>query len=244
MEGRAVTRPICEILDTEYGPMIVPIYDINQTGALRATRRGVHHDRMMMLCGLLDGMSPDRVVVDAGANIGAFTLGLANHLGDGGLLHAFEPQPILCNMLAGTVALSQRTNVRVHNVCLGAGTAVVEVPQFDYAWPLNFGSIEFGTEDQHEVLSQQRQHDAARREYVPVLPLDDYRLERLDLMKIDVQSMEIEVLKGARETLARCRPILFVEWIGNQVTELEGTLDRLGYRITATFTDDWLCRPV
>lgn len=232
------TPLISEILDTDYGPMIVPHHDINQTGALRKTRKGVHHDRMMLLAGIIASRPDGRVFVDAGANLGAFTMGLAPHVD--GWIHAFEPQPIICNMLAGTVALSQRTNIRVHNVCLGDRDYRIEVPQFIYSSSLNFGSIEFGPE-QIENLNQNRTKDAERVEFVPMRPLDWYGFQRIDVLKIDVQRMEIPLLAGAAETLERCRPVIFIEWIDNDPGTLIRTLASYGYVVKSDHQDDWLC---
>jgi hypothetical protein len=41
--------------------------------------------------------------------------------------------------------------------------------------------------------------------------LDDYRLEDLDLLKVDVEGYERRVLQGAHDTLRRCRPVVIVE---------------------------------
>lgn len=234
---------VCQILDTDYGPMLVPSNDFNQTQALRDTRKGVHHDRMQLLADLLDRMPADRVVVDAGANLGAFAVPLSAHLGgDGGWLHAFEPQPVICQMLAGSLVLTQRVNARAHCVCLGDHDGMIRVPQFDYTSNMNYGSIEFGPE-QIEILNQARGNNPAKIEYVDLLRLDWYDFPRLDLMKIDVQRMELQLLEGARETLARCRPVLFIEWIDQDPTTLTNTLVSHGYRISEVVGDDWLCLP-
>lgn len=232
---------ICTLIDTDYGRMIVPCHDINQTGALVKTGRGVHDASVQLLNGLLDKMPPGRVVIDAGANIGCFTLGMAPYVD--GWLHAFEAQPMIANMLAGSVALSQRQNIRVYNVCLGEKPDIVEVPQFRYDQRLNFGSIEFGSE-QIEQLDQKRGNDPDMMEYVDVNPLDLYGFQRVDLIKIDVQRMEIPLLKGAKLTLERCRPVLFIEWVGHDLSMLRAAIESFGYRIDREFEDDWLCFPL
>jgi len=235
---------VCEVLDTEYGLMLVASNDWNQTRALRDTGRGVHHERMLLLAELLGAMPDGRVVVDAGANLGAFAVPLSAHLA-GGMLHAFEPQPVIFNMLAGSLALTQCTSVRAHNVALGDRDGRIEVPQFNYESTsgMNFGSIEFGPE-QIEGLNQTRGSDTARVEFVPLRRLDSYDFPRLDLMKIDVQRMEIPLLTGAAETLSRCRPVLFIEWVGNDRDTLAQSLTLHGYRIDREVGDDWLCFPV
>ena len=233
---------IGELIATEYGPMIVAIFDFNQTKALR-TGRGVHHDRVMLLADILDAMPPDRVVVDAGANLGAFAIPLAAHVGALGKVFAFEGQPQIAQMLAGSMALSVHwKQLRAYNVCLGAEDGTVEVPQYDYGRYMNFGSVEFGL-GQVEPLDQERGHDPARVEYVDLRRLDGYGFERLDLLKIDVQRMEIPLLRGAAVTLARCRPVIFIEWIDHEPDLLRGALAEHVYRVEREVGDDWLCRP-
>ena len=235
---------VCGIADTDYGPMIVPLNDTHQTDALLQTRRAAHHAVVAELAELLDAMPPGRTVVDAGANLGAFTMGLAPRVD--GWLHAFEPQPVVANMLAGSVALSQRQNVRVHCVCLGDppdGVDRIAVPQFDYRRRMSYGSVEFGPE-QVEHLGFDRGDDPARVEHVPYRPLDWYRLERLDLVKVDVQRMEVEMLAGARATLARCRPTMLIEWQGHDEVMLRAAIASHGYAVErAVGPDDWLCLP-
>ena len=55
--------------------------------------------------------------------------------------------------------------------------------------------------------------DSPRRaqEDVEVVRLDDVPLRGLDLVKIDVESMELDLLQGAERTLAAFRPVIYVE---------------------------------
>jgi hypothetical protein len=54
-------------------------------------------------------------------------------------------------------------------------------------------------------------------------------LERLDLLKLDVEGMEAEALDGARETIERCKPILFVETIKSDKDAITAALRNEGY---------------
>ncbi len=230
--GFAPARPLSFtlIVPTVYGQMLVNRNDINQTNALFKTGQAIDHPEIELLATILSLAPPDPIVADVGANIGTYTLRLAAVAGPRGRVHCFEPQRILCNMIAGSTVLNGLTNVICHTMAVGAREGALEVPQFDYHRPLNFGSIEFGPE-QREPLDQPRGHDPLLREFVPVTTLDRFGFTRLDLMKIDAEGMEDDVLTGATETIKRCRPVLYVEFQKSDYVALKTRLQGLGYTL-------------
>jgi FkbM family methyltransferase len=157
-------------------------------------------------------------------------------------VHAFEPQRILFNMLAGSIALNGWLNVYCYNVALGQGEGEVEIPQYDYNKPLSFGSIEFDGV-QKEPLTQSR-GKSDRKEFVPLKLLDDYRFRRIDVLKIDVEGMELAVLAGAYETIQRCRPVLFIEHAKSVKAVLQSVIESLGYVVEEHGTMDFICLPL
>jgi hypothetical protein len=104
------------------------------------------------------------------------------------------------------------------HAALGAEPAKIRVPCIDYAQRANFGGLALGKWQVGEE--------------VPVVTIDSFNLGRCDFVKIDVEGMEREVLDGARATLKRCNPILYVE---NDRSENSAALIRLlldeGYRL-------------
>lgn len=71
---------------------------------------------------------------------------------------------------------------------------------------------------------------------VPVGLLDDYNLSGVSLLKIDVEGMEPQVLRGARETIARERPLIFAEATDDEAhLRNAAELESLGYTHTKTF---------
>ncbi|MBI3514181.1 MAG: FkbM family methyltransferase [Proteobacteria bacterium] len=141
-------------------------------------------------------LTPGAVVVEAGANIGALTLPIANRVGPTGRVIAYEPQAVLAALLVRTVAANALGQVEVRGAALGARPGTIVVPPVDYGSDGNFGGVSLGGAD------------GAR---VPVETLDALGLARLDLIKIDVEGMEIDVLAGAAATARRLRPTLYVE---------------------------------
>lgn len=161
---------------------------------------------------------PGAVVVEAGANIGSHTVALSAAVGPTGRVYAFEPQRIVFQTLCANVALNSLTNVDCRWQAVGAGAGTIVVPPLDYNQENNFGALGLGSYRQGET--------------VPVVTVDSLGLERCDLLKADVEGMELEVLRGASQTLARCRPLLYLENDRQEKSAalLQHLLD-LGYRL-------------
>ena len=142
------------------------------------------------------------VVAEIGANIGAQSVALAKRVGPEGRLVAVEPQPFVFQMMCANLALNCLSNVDAFNCGCGSEDGTLAVPPIDYGDRGNFGLVELGA---HDALPGGIE--------VAVKPLDALLRPsaRVDLLKIDVEGMESEVLRGARATIARFRPVLYIE---------------------------------
>jgi FkbM family methyltransferase len=222
------TVPFTIVVPTIYGQMLVNRYDMYQTNPLFKTGQPSDHSEILLLAQILRMFGPNPTVLDVGANIGTYSLALAQVVGPNGKIHAFEPQRLIYNLLVGTIALNSLTNVYCHNVALGNREDRIEIPQYDYHQPMNFGSVEF-TPEQSEPLPQQRGHDPARTEYVPLTTIDRFEFPSVHLMKIDAEGMELQVLQGSAQTIRRCRPVLYVEYLKNNRELLQQSIEQLDY---------------
>lgn len=167
-------------------------------------------------------LRPGATVLDVGANVGYYTLLASVLVGDAGRVHAFEPEPRNAGFLRDHVRINRRGNVTVQQAAVSdrAGTA-----RFD------FGS---GSGTGHLA-------DAGAIE-VRTLRLDDHCAEHglaPSAIKIDVEGAEMSVLQGARETLARHRPLLFLSTHGADVHRAcLAFLRELGYELTPILGGD------
>lgn len=164
----------------------------------------------------------DWAFVDAGAHVGTYTLHFAPHCR---AVYAFEPQRSTYHRLAGGVALAGLDNVYAHNTALGdeGGRALLR-RQWD-----DGGMSTIASDIPHA--------GPFPTEEVPVNMLDWYGIERVGLMKIDVEGSELAVLRGARQTIQRSGfPRLLIElwpdgWFTERREAVRAELTRLGYKI-------------
>ncbi len=178
-------------------------------------------------------IEPGATVVEAGANIGAHTVWLSQRVGENGTVIAFEPSRLTFQLLCANLAGNERFNVIARAEGLGAKRMTAALPSRDPRTPFNFGATSF-----HDL-------SAERTESVDILPLDDLGLSRLDLLKADVEGMELDVLDGALETISRCRPVVYVEI--NSLHVRDGAILRLSnlgyhgfYYITSMYnSNNW-----
>ncbi|MBM3484263.1 MAG: FkbM family methyltransferase [Alphaproteobacteria bacterium] len=142
---------------------------------------------------------PGHVVAEVGANIGSHTVAIAKAVGPRGRVLAFEPQPAIFRTLCANVALNELYNVECFQMGLGAAPERITIPHYNYATEGNFGGIGLDQRDPKGVPVEINTLDAL------------FAGKRLNMLKLDVEGMEAEVLKGARDTIARCRPFMYVE---------------------------------
>jgi FkbM family methyltransferase len=168
------------------------------------------------------------LVIEAGANMGVHTIPMARALGVRRLL-ALEPQPVIFQQLCANLALNGLMHVTALPYACGSATGAVRMERPDYLQPGNFGAASVGAANPGAAGR------AARETIVQCVRLDDLvgdDTERVGLIKIDVEGMELEVLRGARVILERWRPVLYVE--NDRVErseELIGWLMERAYRL-------------
>jgi FkbM family methyltransferase len=162
-------------------------------------------------------IAPGDTVLDVGGNIGVNTIPLARRVGATGWVIAFEPQRIIHQMLCANLALNGLANVVALWSAAGAAPGSIRVPPIDYDAVENFGGVELGGE---------------QGEVVAVQAVDSLALQSCRLIKIDVEGMELEVLKGAAATIDRLKPRLYLENNHQELSAaLLGHLLGLGYRL-------------
>jgi FkbM family methyltransferase len=171
------------------------------------------------------------MAVDCGANIGTHTLEWARSMTGWGSVIAIEAQERIFYALAGNIALNNCFNARALLAAVAATDGTMRIPTPDYLAPGTFGSLELRPSDTNEFIGQMIDYSEDKLTEVRTLTIDSLGLARLDLIKIDVEGMEIEALEGARHTIERCLPIIMVERVKTDHDALAAALISHGYRL-------------
>jgi FkbM family methyltransferase len=144
---------------------------------------------------LRDQVQPGMVVLDVGANLGFYTLLLADRVGPQGRVHAFEPDPLSFDLLKRRAA--GHANIEIHQTAVG-----------DHEGTITLYTNRSNRADNrvHPSLGS----DTAEAVNVPLTTLDDYciarNIERIDAVKMDIQGAEVSALSGFRRTLTNLKP--------------------------------------
>ena len=161
---------------------------------------------------------PDNgVVIDVGANIGSHTLYFAWMLNTS-KVYSFEPQKGLFPILQKNCELNNILDkVVLYNCCVGEKEA--------YA---SLGNVAIYDASQTSFNMSDTPTD------YKIMSLDSLKLDKVDFIKIDVEGHEIEVLRGAKETIARCKPVIWCEaWTPEQRKTLHRFLKPYGYCVNS-----------
>ena len=170
---------------------------------------------------------PGMTVLDVGANLGLYSMFLAQRVGPQGRVVSFEPDPDLFGLLRDNLAANSFANVEVHNLSLGDRPGRMVLSRLT----LNSGDNHLGTAAESTFR---------RPVEVEVTPLDAMMAGLCpDLVKVDVQGWELKVLRGMQSLLGRVPSVgLYLEvcpkWLrraGDGPEELHDFLWALGFRL-------------
>ena len=156
----------------------------------------------------------DKVVLDIGANIGNHTL-YFSRICNAKLVYAFEPNKIVYDILNRNIEINNAGDiVKTFNGGVGRSKGCGNISFFDTQ---NMGRTQICEAEKGEI---------------EIIAIDDFIFEeKVGLIKIDVEGMELDVIKGALSTIVKYKPCIMVEvWkeSGN-IEKLRDILEPLGY---------------
>ena len=187
-------------------------------------------------------LQPGFTAIDGGANVGFYSLMMAQRVGRAGRVLAFEAVPDTFSRLEENIALNDLPQLSPVNHALWSERQTLE--------------FSLSKENEHNVggYSFAASRDAVRHARCSGMRLDDFAKEtgigRVDAIKMDIEGAERFALEGSREIVTRDRPVFLLEVssatcarAGYLTQDLWEFFDSFGYRaclIGATFEEsDW-----
>jgi FkbM family methyltransferase len=174
---------------------------------------------------VINELANKRTFVDVGAHLGFYAIPLAYYFNN---VVAYEPSKFQFEFLKKNVHLNQLNNVVIKDCAVGSkkGTGTLFV----------MGRSGGGNTLASDVVAL---GDPMESYQVSVVTLDDENLTDLDVLKIDVEGFELEVLKGARMTISKCKPVIICEvWdTDHRRKDVITYLGTLNYSVSFPFLD-------
>lgn len=183
---------------------------------------------------LYDLIKPGLRVIDVGVNFGETLLNFAQLLGADGMVYGFEPMPYIYEKCLHNVSLNKFKNIVIENAALSDNNENLIIND-----PANGNSG--GT------FVSKADENRPSEIVIKVATLDEYiaenKIEKVDVIKIDVEGFETNVIKGALNTLSKDKPAMFIEVCdenlkrsNSSAIELIQLLEELNYKITQPLT--------
>lgn len=214
------------LVSSDHGLMIVNRFDSNSEQVGHGQWLLDHGNTSTIEAQIAYDCLKDRsqpVIFDVGANIGTFATWMATTFNQG-RIYCFEPQRLIFQMLCGNMAINNFDNCYVYNMGLGSTNTRIEIQEPNYYTAEDFGIF--------SLVEDKIRSKSGISSVVEIMTIDTFvelhKINRLDYIKIDAEGMDLDVLKGAENSLKRFMPTLFVEHSDNRSSILKEIVDFLG----------------
>jgi len=194
-------------IESIYGKFIINRHCHYQIDAVAKTGKTHIESELENIFRVVDTLPENSTIIDGGANIGFFTIPVAQRVKHKNIkIVAFEPQKLIYYALCGAIALNDLENCWAHNFALGNSLKKVVLPIVDYSKPDDYGQVHLINEvpgDENAFLFNQ---------IVYSIPIDNLNLPNVGFIKLDVEGSELEALEGAQKTIKTFKPYLWIEY--------------------------------
>jgi FkbM family methyltransferase len=188
-------------------------------------------------------VNSNSIVIECGCHIGTHTVKLAKLCKK---IYGFEPMPNTNKVLNMNIGINKITNATILNFGVSS-----EPGKTSFLW-VSDGNPGSAGLDNNPMGKPAFSKKIEEKIDVSLTTIDSLNLEKVDFIKIDVEGYESLVIKGAMETIKRCKPVITMEvWKdhhGN--TDIEYTKNQfkslldIGYNVFQIHGPDYLFIPI
>lgn len=178
-------------------------------------------------------LKPGMIVFDVGSNLGEIGLCASRRVGQSGKVFCFEPMSDLYESLVENIRVNGASNITAVN--MGLSTEERRMTIFRSSGPFRDGSIHDGLGTFYPTSTRNIEAGVVEVQRLDKFCLDN-RIDRIDVLKIDVEGSELDVLRGASNCLKAFKPHVIVEVqsetsaaSGSSPSEILNLLSSYGY---------------
>ncbi len=161
------------------------------------------------------------IIFDVGSNIGTITMWLAK-LFPQGEIYSFEPQRQVFYQLCGNISINNLYNVHAFNMALNDKKESIRVLEPNYFLNQDFGTFSL---IESKIISSNKEL------IVNSDTVDNFistnLIQKIDLLKIDAEGMDIKVLIGAKKTIENFKPVIYIEHFDNRTSCMDDIINFL-----------------
>ena len=186
---------------------------------------GKFHNSGFRLC--VEECRGKKCVFDLGGHIGLLAMPMSRAVGSSGKVYVFEPAGENLKYLSSHLKLNGMENVEIID-CLAGASDLENVTFYEES---DYGGL--------NSIAGINELSGLKKTLKTQVSIDSFCKSRglsPEVIKIDVEGAELDVLTGARETLKKTRPVIFLSYhpkhlkkLGKTDNEFKAILDELGY---------------
>ncbi len=172
-----------------------------------------------------NNVKKDNYIIEVGANVGIQSLHLAQKVGPNGLVFAFEPTEFASSKLIKNCELNPElhSRIRILKNLVTNGQHSTPISNIRSSWRTD------QSKNNDELINPSLA--ISIDEFV-----DENQIPKLDIIKIDVDGYDFKVLQGAKKTISKFKPVIYIELgeialnkQGDSVKDICNLLTDLGY---------------
>jgi FkbM family methyltransferase len=224
---------ICKLYKTKNGKFYLPVFAYKDMIANTIKNNRIYQS------GILDVakqyVEENTAVLDVGSNFGQLTIEFSK-LKKNVLVYSFEAQEFVFKLLKKNINVN-KCNAKYFYNLVGNESKTVKIKTTSLDKCDTWGSNNIFITD-----------DDKKFNYIKAIKIDDLNIkEKISFMKIDVQGKDLEVLKGAKQTILKNKmPILFEyeesfeNVYGYKFKDFKNFIDEINYKIQLKSGNDLL----
>jgi len=213
-------------VETKYGKLHLLKNDEFISGAFKKGQYWAEYE-IKIIEDLLNFKNANTLVFfDVGANIGSHVLALARIFKNKIKINCFEAQNYIYKILEANIYENNLKNVLAFNNAVSNNNKSIPIRIPDYNQTNNFGSLELQPpkySDNKKVIFTNS------IENIESIKLDEFKENKVDFIKIDVEGMEHLVIEGGKELIYKHRPFLFIELVKTEAKNILKLFQKIDY---------------